>query len=373
MTQSDARIKGDQLNSQHSSGDPFASAVRRTRMPMIITDPGQQDNPIIFANDAFLHLTGYERDDVIGRNCRFLQGPGTDTSVIARIREAIRTAQPVFQDDLLNYKKDGTPFWNALFMSPVVDDDGKVVYFFASQHDVTARKASERNVIDRKEELETEVRKRTADLQKAIDDLTMAAETKAVLLHEIDHRVKNNLQMISALIALKTRNITDPSIRDALNSMLERVQAISTVHRRLYPSDDVTRFEVADFVRDLVGDLMSASGREDLRAELDLETIEIAAARAAPLALVINELMTNAIKHAFPDRGGRILVAIKKRDDDDLTIRIEDNGVGIDPNKINDNRSYGATIVKTLCRQLQAKITWSGAHPGARVEISMPL
>ncbi|AWH49613.1 hybrid sensor histidine kinase/response regulator [Stenotrophomonas sp. SAU14A_NAIMI4_5] len=122
--------------------DIFFSAVETTRMPMIITDPHQPDNPIIFANRAFVEMTGYERDELIGRNCRFLQGPETDPDAIAEIREAIAETREA-ATEVLNYRKDGSTFWNALFVSPVFDDDGTLVYFFGSQLDVSRRRDAE--------------------------------------------------------------------------------------------------------------------------------------------------------------------------------------------------------------------------------------
>lgn len=105
---------------------------------MIVTDPHQFDNPIVFANNAFLALTGYERLEVVGRNCRFLQGPETDPEPVARIREAVRN-EVAITVDLLNYRRDGTTFRNALYMGPVHDDAGALRYFFASQLDVSER------------------------------------------------------------------------------------------------------------------------------------------------------------------------------------------------------------------------------------------
>ncbi|KAA9001592.1 PAS domain-containing protein [Stenotrophomonas cyclobalanopsidis] len=122
--------------------DIFFSAVETTRMPMIITDPHQPDNPIIFANRAFVEMTGYERDELIGRNCRFLQGPETDPDAIAEIRDAIAETREA-ATEVLNYRKDGSTFWNALFVSPVFDDDGTLVYFFGSQLDVSRRRDAE--------------------------------------------------------------------------------------------------------------------------------------------------------------------------------------------------------------------------------------
>ncbi|MFB0487876.1 PAS domain S-box-containing protein [Methylobacterium sp. OAE515] len=126
----------DELKADAHRGDPFAAAVRATRMPMIVTDPSQYDNPIVFANNAFLKLTGYTRFEVLGRNCRFLQGPETNPAAIDRIRDAVRQKVDI-RVDLLNYRKDGSTFHNALYVGPVRDADGKVVYFFASQLDVS--------------------------------------------------------------------------------------------------------------------------------------------------------------------------------------------------------------------------------------------
>ena len=124
------------LDTESKVGDPFAAAVRATRMPMIVTDPRQFDNPIVFANDAFLKLTGYTRLEVTGRNCRFLQGPDTDSAAVDEVRAAIRDERDI-RIDILNYRKDGSTFHNALFVGPVRDETGKVVYFFASQLDVS--------------------------------------------------------------------------------------------------------------------------------------------------------------------------------------------------------------------------------------------
>ncbi|AWN38751.1 PAS domain-containing protein [Methylobacterium radiodurans] len=128
----------DRLQGESHRGDPFAAAIRATRMPMIVTDPHQFDNPIVFANNAFLALTGYERFEVMGRNCRFLQGPETNPGAVARIREAVRN-ETALTIDLLNYRRDGTTFRNALYLGPVHDDAGALRYFFASQLDVSER------------------------------------------------------------------------------------------------------------------------------------------------------------------------------------------------------------------------------------------
>lgn len=356
----------DDLHVEHGKGDPFAAAIRATRMSMLITDPRQPDNPIVFANQSFLDLTGYSREEIIGRNCRFLQGHETDPAAIDRLRDAIRNRTDV-SVDILNYRKDGTPFWNALYISPVSNEAGELQFYFASQLDVTDRKVSERQVQAEKERFEQAVKDRTTQLQAAL-------EAKTALLHEVDHRVKNNLQMVSSLIVMQLRSITDPDVRRSLRSMLERVEALATVHRRLYQSDDVTRFDVADFVRDLVSDLVATSGRETVVTRLDLDAIELPAERAAPVALIINELVTNALKHAFPASMAcepRIVVRLHNGDGSNLRVEIEDNGIGMGGTA--DGRTFGTRLIGALGRQLEAKVEWSNAEPGTRVVMTLPL
>lgn len=122
--------------------DIFFAAVQTTRMPMIVTDPNLPDNPIVFANEAFIRMIGYSSEELIGENCRFLQGKDTDRQTIAAIRSAIAERREI-ATEVLNYRKDGASFWNALFISPVYDRDGNLVYFFASQLDVSRRRDAE--------------------------------------------------------------------------------------------------------------------------------------------------------------------------------------------------------------------------------------
>ncbi|MCU6455308.1 PAS domain-containing protein [Sphingomonas sp. A2-49] len=116
--------------------DPFVAAVHATRMPMIITNPRLPDNPVVFANDSFCRLTGYDRNEIVGRNCRFLQGPETDPATVRAIHDAVERVEAI-EIDIRNHRKNGEPFWNRLLMAPVFDADEKLVYFFASQVDVT--------------------------------------------------------------------------------------------------------------------------------------------------------------------------------------------------------------------------------------------
>lgn len=125
--------------------DLFFAAMQTSHSAMIVTDPTQLDNPIIFANQAFLTLTGFEQAEVIGRNCRFLQGPQTDKRALEQVQRAVGRHHEVCVE-VLNYRKDGSTFWNELFIAPLFNERGQLVYFFASQLDVSRRHDAEQRV-----------------------------------------------------------------------------------------------------------------------------------------------------------------------------------------------------------------------------------
>lgn len=362
MEQRDDWHLTDLLEYEHGRGDPFAAAVRATRMPMVITNPALDDNPIVFCNEAFQQLTGYAREEIIGRNCRFLQGPETDVAQVARVREAIAQGRDI-DIDLLNYRKDGSTFWNALYLSPVRDAGGVVRFFFASQLDVTDRVEAHQIVNDQKALIEREVERRTADLQAALD-------AKTILLHEVDHRVKNNLTMIGSLLRLQVRTIDDPQITAKLDSMLERVDALATVHRQLYQSEDIARFDIGSFAAGLVKEVVGASGRTNIELRIDAGSLFIDAAHASALGLILNEIVTNALKHAYPDnRPGFLQVSVETNDAHGV-IRICDDGPGLPSAK--RTKSIGTALITRLARQARAEAIWSNNSPGTCVTITFP-
>ena len=130
----------------------FQAAVHKTRMAMAIADPNLPDCPLVYVNPAFVETTGYTVEEAVGRNCRFLQGPESDPQTVARIQQAL-AAHAGFDGEIYNYRKDGSGFWNALYVSPVVDDAGKLIYFFASQIDVSAQKEAVRRQAQRMESM----------------------------------------------------------------------------------------------------------------------------------------------------------------------------------------------------------------------------
>lgn len=184
VAQDDARIRSE-LAGTDGSTDPFIAAVRATRMPMIITDPRLPDNPIVFANAAFCRLTGYARDEVLGRNCRFLQGSETDLAIIQQIREAVASRQSI-EIDIRNYKKDGTPFWNRLLLAPVNDAAGQLAYFFASQLDVTLERERLATLEHENAALAAERRANQRRLEFSEESLRLATEAAEIGTWDLD-------------------------------------------------------------------------------------------------------------------------------------------------------------------------------------------
>jgi PAS domain S-box-containing protein len=180
------RIAAEIASAGHGT-DPFAEAVRATRMPMVITDPRLADNPIVFANDAFCRLSGYERGEILGRNCRFLQGPETDPDVVEKLRVAVQAGAPV-QVDILNNRKSGEKFWNRLLMAPVRDGNGELAYYFASQVDVTIERERLAGLETHNAALMAEVAGRLRAQQEGEARLRFATQAGKLGIWELDLR-----------------------------------------------------------------------------------------------------------------------------------------------------------------------------------------
>ncbi|HEV2673793.1 MAG TPA: PAS domain-containing protein [Aliidongia sp.] len=130
------------LDRLRSMGGPLFDAIAQSGMAVVVSGPFVQDCPIVYVNDAFRRLTGYTADEAIGRNCRFLQGADTDPDAVARIRQALETGTEI-SVDLLNRRKDGTPFWNRLHVAPVRDADDVVQFFLSTQVDISSERAAD--------------------------------------------------------------------------------------------------------------------------------------------------------------------------------------------------------------------------------------
>jgi two-component sensor histidine kinase len=219
--------------------------------------------------------------------------------------------------------------------------------------------------------LRDEHRQNEAQLKRFQDQIARALEEKEVLLKEIHHRVKNNLQVISSLLALQSEALADPRARDLLADSQNRVRAMAMIHEKLYQSPDLARVQFDEYVSSLAASLVRShahtDGAPELRTELDPVSLSINA--AVPCGLILNELVSNALKHAFRDgRRGWIQVRLKI-EPRGYSLTVADNGTGL-PLGVDGgpSGSLGLQLVDMLARQLKATLT-VGSVEGASFKL----
>jgi PAS domain S-box-containing protein len=435
-------------------------AINAAGEGICITGPKEAGNPLVYVNHGFEQLTGYAADEVLGQNMRFLQGGDTDRAAVDRMRAAIESDQE-FTTELLNYRKDGTFFWNQISLTPVKDAVGKVSHFAAVLHDLTDRKRAEqamrdsevqyrrlfetakdgilildaetgiivdvnpflvemlgysheqllgkriwelglfkdvvanqanfvslqqqeyiryedlpletisgqrRNVefvsnvyqVDHHKVIQCNIRDIT-ERKRAQEALLELLREKESLLKEVHHRVKNNLQVISSLVRLQLTQVENPIAQAALRDIQNRIGSMALLHETLYQSGNFTQVDLATYLRTLCSQLYHSLVADpgSIQLNLDVASVSLDVTQAVPCGLLINELVSNCLKHAFPDgRAGEVRVEVQPMDGGpSLRLRVADNGVGL-PADFDQRqlRSLGLQLVSDLVGQIQGRL-----------------
>ena len=224
-------------------------------------------------------------------------------------------------------------------------------------------------LLDLTRTLEVRVEERTVDLGTALAQ-------REVLLQEVHHRVKNNLQVISSLIHMQTRSFADGPGRDALRDCQRRVQAIALIHEKLYQGRDYGGVPFSDYARDLVDNVARLLGpaAAAVRVEVDIGPLHLPIDRATPCGLIINELIVNSFKHGFPDgRAGTVRVAMTMLDEDTAELIVSDDGQGAAAGTdLLATGSLGMRLVSALTRQLRGELAIT-TPPGYMVRLRFPI
>ena len=219
---------------------------------------------------------------------------------------------------------------------------------------------------------------RQARMQKARDDAeaevhasrdryaALAAE-REMLLREVNHRVGNSLQIIASLLHLQANSSTQDDVKAALTNAMGRVAAVAQVHRRLYTSHDLKSVLLNQYLEALLEDLRrSAEGNKMSRLTLKAEQVEIDPDRAVAIGIIVNELVMNAVKYAYPDGAGPIHVTLTAQGDD-ITMSITDDGVGLNVKIDPRSTGMGQRIVSAMATKLDATVERDPSHPGTRI------
>jgi two-component sensor histidine kinase/CheY-like chemotaxis protein len=214
---------------------------------------------------------------------------------------------------------------------------------------------------------------RTAQLSRAKTaaerELRATNERLAALLNEVNHRVANSLQLVSAFVHMQAGAVADPSAKDALENTNRRIQAIAQVHRRLYTSDDVQSVEMSEYLSSLVSELEEAwsTPASPRRLRLTADPIRLKTDRAVPVGVIVSELVANACKYAYdPDCSGEVRIELKRDGDSGFCLAIEDDGCGLPADGAVKGTGLGTKLVKAMAQSLSADLSYDPDHKGVK-------
>ena len=298
----------------------------------------------IAANPAMIRMFGFDsaREFLEVRTPALYVNPNDREEIL----QVIETLGEIRHREVLYRRKNGTTFHALLNALVVRDAAGRPNYYEGTLTDIS-------------------------DLTRSKAALQAALKEKEILLKEIHHRVKNNMQVISSLLNLQIRYLKDPEAIDIFRGSQQRIRAMALIHEKLYQSENLARVDFGNYIRHLTASLMESQAKQPGQVEIrtEIETIDFDLKTAIPLGLIINELVTNALKHAFPDdRSGEIVLGLR-RTADGFLLTVRDTGVGIPKDtEIHHTKSMGFQLVSLLSRQLDGRFEL-GPAPGAEFRV----
>ena len=335
----------------------FRRLLDATDNTITVTDPRLPDNPLVFVNEGFEDLTGYAADEVLGKNCRFLQEGDTDQAGVYELRAAIRDYRNAHVE-LRNYRKDGTLFWNELYLTAIRDDEGKPIYFFGVQNDITTLK----------ELIATEQRRTT--------ELALAEHRERRRLAQLLHDgLQQDLYALQFSLRRLGRARSAQNEFDAVLAVMdEQIKEASRTLRTVTTNLDTPVLEGEDLVPALAWLVERTQERHGLTVELEAQG-DLSVLRAAHkmlLVAVARELVFNVVKHANAERV-HLSVA---RGDGDITLTVKDDGAGFNPDALNSQDAAGTGFGLNGLRE---RVELFGgrldidAQPGAGTRVSVVL
>jgi PAS domain S-box-containing protein len=295
----------------------LSRAVESAAEGIVVTDASMEDDPIVFVNEKFLQMIDYSREEVLGRNCRFLQGKDTDKGTINEIRQAIQEQKP-FKGEIVNYRKEGTPFWNLLVIAPVVDQQGKVTQFVGLINDITERKKAEQQLILQNEQLKK--------INQELDQF----------VYSVSHNLRAPLTSILGLIGIS--RLTDQvEQRDQYLNMMEKsVEKLDFTIRQINDYAKNERIEVqiekVNFHRllgEVIEELSYLQETKGIAITVEIDPVEEFYSDESRLRVVLLNLLSNGIKYHDPTKEKPFIHITIYLLSGYAHLSVKDNGIGI--------------------------------------------
>lgn len=362
--------------------NPLVEAV--TDYAIFMLDP---QGLIVTWNVGAERLKGYKQAEVLGQSFAMFFLP--DAVQADEPAQVLATALRDGRYETLCWRQrsGGERFWALVTVTAIRFADGKLLGFTKSTRDMSAQKALEEARAKLAVDLDERVRERTRQLEASVEELRTKNEhieslvamvshdlaEKEVLLREVYHRVKNNLQVVQSLLKMGARSVHSPDARKTVETAVQRVHVMAMVHEHLYQTTDLSGLTLAAYLRDVVeGAIASNSEQPDrVQFELDADDIPVPLDFAIPLGLLANELVANCLKHGLP-RGtpGRILVSARSVAGA-VRFVVHDNGPGLpDSFGLANINSMGLKLAASLAHQLGGQLEFSSDH-GCRVQADL--
>lgn len=315
---------------------------------------------IIRANRAFADMLGYEPEELEGRDGWELTPAEDRAAEAAAYRLVLDGRQPVYIREKRYLRRDGTTVWGrvsaTVSRSPA---SGAPVLTIAVIENIDQRYKAEAALVAAK-----------AELERILVDRDATIAQRNLLLREVYHRVKNNLQIIDGLLLMQGRRIADPDAKAALASLRGRIYALGLVHQQLMGSRDLETFDIAPFLEELSANILEGGAAKSVLLRVRAAPLSVGLDFALPLGLIATELITNCLKHAFPDGRGNVDVTLERLDDGAILLVVSDDGGQPQAMNLDEagQASLGMTIIKGLAKQLGGKLTITHSQ-GSRSEL----
>ncbi|MEO5570007.1 MAG: two-component regulator propeller domain-containing protein [Bacteroidia bacterium] len=293
-----------------------------------------ENKELEWVNEGFTKLTGYNVTDYKKAKGKTIFEVSTNTEIKDVLEDCISKKHSSVYESVLN-KKNGETAWVSSTLNPIFNDEGKLRNIVVIDTDITYRKMMEEQIRE-------------------------SLNEKGMLLKEIHHRVKNNLQIIISLFNLQSSYITDKEAYKAFKEGQDRVKSMALIHERFYQSDGTSKIDFDEYIKRLTENLALSLGIKQTQVELviDSEKISLDIDTAVPCGLILNELVTNSLKYAFENKQyGKVFISFHELENNYCRLVIRDNGIGFPPEFMLENaESLGMQLVLALTDQLEGTI-----------------